>query len=197
MADVAKALGISDQSIYTRRRQDRIDRGLEAGLTSAEKAELAGAKRPSGQAPHRRAGDRAAGHSPRAGTAARARDGAHKTVPPKAVRGGPGDDRRAHPGSGRPPGRGRVDLGLLRLAVAGRTYRGSHLLRAYRTHPRYGRLPLVLVTAGPLPEDLEGSGPTETVGAFADPRAVLAAVHRLLHRPDPVPALSARPAVPA
>jgi putative transposase len=45
VADVARDLGISDQTIYTWRRQDRIDRGLEAGLTSAERAELAAAKR--------------------------------------------------------------------------------------------------------------------------------------------------------
>ena len=45
VAEVAAALGISDQSIYTWRRQDRIDRGLEAGLTSAEKGELAAARR--------------------------------------------------------------------------------------------------------------------------------------------------------
>ena len=45
IAEVAKALGISDQSIYTWRRQDRIDRGLVPGLTSAEKGELASAKR--------------------------------------------------------------------------------------------------------------------------------------------------------
>ncbi len=34
VAEVAKALGISDQTIYTWRRQDRIDKGLEPGLTS-------------------------------------------------------------------------------------------------------------------------------------------------------------------
>jgi transposase len=45
IAEVAKALGISDQSIYTWRRQDRIDHGVEPGLTSAEKGELAAAKR--------------------------------------------------------------------------------------------------------------------------------------------------------
>src|SRR4029450_13461657 len=45
IAEVAKALGISDQSIYTWRRQDRIDRRLEPGGTSGEKAELAAAKR--------------------------------------------------------------------------------------------------------------------------------------------------------
>jgi transposase len=45
IAEVAQALGISNQSIYTWRRQDRIDRGAEPGLTSSEKAELVAAKR--------------------------------------------------------------------------------------------------------------------------------------------------------
>jgi transposase len=45
IADVAHDLGISDQSIYTWRRQDRIDKGLVAGLSSLEKAELVAAKR--------------------------------------------------------------------------------------------------------------------------------------------------------
>jgi transposase-like protein len=45
IAEVAQTLGISGQSIYTWRRQDRIDRGLEPGLSTAEKAELVAAKR--------------------------------------------------------------------------------------------------------------------------------------------------------
>ena len=45
IAEVAQVLGVSDQSIYTWRRQDRIDRGLQPGLSSGEKAELAAAKR--------------------------------------------------------------------------------------------------------------------------------------------------------
>jgi transposase-like protein len=45
VAEVAEDLGISDQTIYTWRRQDRIDRGLEAGLSSAEKAELVAARK--------------------------------------------------------------------------------------------------------------------------------------------------------
>jgi transposase-like protein len=44
IAEVAKALGISAQSIYTWRRQDRIDRGLLPGLSSPEKEELAAAR---------------------------------------------------------------------------------------------------------------------------------------------------------
>jgi putative transposase len=45
VVEVARDLGISAQSIYSWRRQDRIDRGVEPGLTSAERAELAAAKR--------------------------------------------------------------------------------------------------------------------------------------------------------
>jgi len=45
VADVARDLGISAESIHTWRRQDRIARGLQAGLTSAEKSELTAAKR--------------------------------------------------------------------------------------------------------------------------------------------------------
>jgi transposase len=45
IADVAADLGISDQTIYSWRRQDRIDRGLEPGLSSAEKAELVAARK--------------------------------------------------------------------------------------------------------------------------------------------------------
>jgi transposase-like protein len=45
VADVARDLGVSEQAIYGWRRQERIDRGLEPGLSSAEKAELAAAKR--------------------------------------------------------------------------------------------------------------------------------------------------------
>jgi transposase len=45
VASVAHDLGISDQTIYNWRRQDRIDRGVQAGLTSVEKAELTAAKK--------------------------------------------------------------------------------------------------------------------------------------------------------
>ena len=45
VVDVARDLGISPESIYTWRRQDRIDKGLQPGLSSAEKAELTAAKK--------------------------------------------------------------------------------------------------------------------------------------------------------
>ena len=44
VVDVGRDLEISAQSICVWRRQDRIDKGLEAGLNSAEKAELTAAK---------------------------------------------------------------------------------------------------------------------------------------------------------
>jgi transposase-like protein len=60
VAEVAKDLQISAQTIYTWRRQDRIDKGLEAGLSTAEHAELAAARKRIGDletelAIHRRA----------------------------------------------------------------------------------------------------------------------------------------------
>jgi transposase len=45
VVDVARDLEISDQTIYAWRRQDRIDKGLEPGLTSGEKAELVAARK--------------------------------------------------------------------------------------------------------------------------------------------------------
>lgn len=45
VADVARDLQVSDQTIYNWRRQDRIDRGLEPGATSAEFGELTTAKK--------------------------------------------------------------------------------------------------------------------------------------------------------
>ena len=45
VADVARDLEISPESIYTWRRQNRIDRGLVPGLSTAEKSELTAAKK--------------------------------------------------------------------------------------------------------------------------------------------------------
>ena len=42
---MAHDLDLSDQTIYNWRRQDRIDRGLQPGLSTAENAELAKARR--------------------------------------------------------------------------------------------------------------------------------------------------------
>src|SRR6266700_2989986 len=56
----------------------------------------------------------------------------------------------------------------LNLPVPGRSYRGIHLLRAYRAHPDYGRRPLVLVAVAP-PQDRErprwwGRSPIQLAG---------------------------------
>ena len=75
----------------------------------------------------------------------------------------------------------------LTLPLPGRSYRGIHLLRAYRAHPDYGRLPLVLVAVA-APQNLEGPGPTKLVETFTDPAGVLAAVNRLLQPPAAPPA---------
>lgn len=45
VAQVAHDLDVSEQTIYNWRRQDRIDRGIEAGLTTAEKGELSAARK--------------------------------------------------------------------------------------------------------------------------------------------------------
>ena len=63
VADVARDLGVSEQAIYGWRRQERIDRGLEPGLSTLERVELAAAKRRIREleaelAVHRRAAER-------------------------------------------------------------------------------------------------------------------------------------------
>jgi transposase len=45
VADGARDPGVSEQAAYGWRRQERIDRGLEPGLSTTERAELAAAKR--------------------------------------------------------------------------------------------------------------------------------------------------------
>jgi transposase-like protein len=45
VASVAHDLDVSDQTIYNWRRQDRIDRGEQPGLTTAEKGELGAARK--------------------------------------------------------------------------------------------------------------------------------------------------------
>lgn len=45
VSDLARDLRVSDQTIYLWRRQERIDRGLDPGLTSAERTELTAARR--------------------------------------------------------------------------------------------------------------------------------------------------------
>jgi hypothetical protein len=67
----------------------------------------------------------------------------------------------------------------LYMPIPRRTYRGIHLLRAYRDHPIYGRLPMLVVAFG-APADLGGSGPIETLKQFSEPHEIVEAVDRLL-----------------
>lgn len=43
--ELAEDLGVSEQTLYTWRKQDRIDRGKEPGVTTQEAVELAAAKK--------------------------------------------------------------------------------------------------------------------------------------------------------
>ena len=45
VTDVARDLGISGQTVYARRNQERVDQGYEPGLTTVERAELMAARR--------------------------------------------------------------------------------------------------------------------------------------------------------
>lgn len=45
VVEIAAQLGVSDQTIYNWRNQDRIDRGLRTGVTTAESVELTAARR--------------------------------------------------------------------------------------------------------------------------------------------------------
>jgi CheY-like chemotaxis protein len=60
-----------------------------------------------------------------------------------------------------------------------RTYRGAHLLSAYRNHPTYGRKPMLVVSAG-APLTIEGQGPYEVIEKFSPPHMILEAVDRLV-----------------
>jgi hypothetical protein len=62
-----------------------------------------------------------------------------------------------------------------------RTYGAINVLRAYRQHAVYGRLPMLIVSVG-MPDGLGGTGPIEHVDKFADPARVLRSVARLLDR---------------
>ncbi|GAA2899840.1 transposase [Nonomuraea rubra] len=102
--DLARDLDISAQTIHTWRRQDRIDRGLEPGLTSGEQAELAAAR------------SRIAELETELQATRRAIELIREAAPPETVRSHRGDGRRRHPGRGRLPRPERVGVRLLRLA---------------------------------------------------------------------------------
>ena len=69
------------------------------------------------------------------------------------------------------------------MPMRGRGYRGEHLLRAYREHRRYGKLPTVVVSIG-APKEMAGTGSYATVDKFSSPRIVVDAVESMLASQD-------------
>ena len=45
VAEIAEQLGVTGQTIYNRRNQDLVDRGIRPGVSTAESVELAAARR--------------------------------------------------------------------------------------------------------------------------------------------------------
>lgn len=64
-----------------------------------------------------------------------------------------------------------------------RSYRGVDLLRGYRAHARYGRLPMLVVWAGARPA-VGGPGPIRFIEKFSPPHMVIDAVHKLIETTD-------------
>lgn len=63
--------------------------------------------------------------------------------------------------------------------LRGRTYRGRDLLRAYRRHPVYGRMPMLVVSFEQI-DCLEGTGPLARIEKYSSPAAVVGAIDALL-----------------
>jgi hypothetical protein len=67
----------------------------------------------------------------------------------------------------------------LSAPMRGRSYRADHLLNAYRSHPRYGKLPMVVSSIG-APKEMTGTGPYATVDKFSSPRSVVETTRSML-----------------
>ena len=68
------------------------------------------------------------------------------------------------------------------IPVAGRSYRGEHLLAAYRAHDLYGRLPMLIVGVLPPGSRVGGAGPVEFADTTASADEIADAADRLLER---------------
>lgn len=67
------------------------------------------------------------------------------------------------------------------FAMRGRNYSGMRILEAYRAHPRYGRLPMVVVSVV-APPIVGGTGPLRFVEKFSPPRVIVTAVEEMVAR---------------
>jgi hypothetical protein len=78
-----------------------------------------------------------------------------------------------------------ADLILLALRpfppLVGRTYCGDQLIKAYRSHPDFGSVPMVIASAA-RPDAIEGAGPIEVIREDAEPHEIALAVEKLLTR---------------
>ncbi|MFA5890240.1 MAG: hypothetical protein WDA27_04685 [Actinomycetota bacterium] len=63
--------------------------------------------------------------------------------------------------------------------LEGQTSEGARMIRAYRSHPRYSHIPLLVVFVTGSTH-LPGTGPIELIGKFNSPTSVLDSVSRLL-----------------
>ncbi len=70
--------------------------------------------------------------------------------------------------------------------MRGRRYNGTDLLRAYRAHPHYGTLPMVVVSVG-LPQHLAGTGALVAIDKWSSPGVIEAAIEHALASTTPVP----------
>jgi hypothetical protein len=66
------------------------------------------------------------------------------------------------------------------IPLAGRSYRGEHLLAAYRAHDEYGRLPMLMVGVLPPGSIANGAGPVDFAHTTASADAIADAADRLL-----------------
>lgn len=124
VGDVASDLGISSQTIYIWRAQERIDLGLAAGMTSSESADLAAARR------------RIAALETELAATKRANELLRQAMSQKAVRSDRGDGGRGFPESGQLSCRRRLRVWLLRMAQSTVVRTGRSTRMAHRCHPR-------------------------------------------------------------
>lgn len=82
------------------------------------------------------------------------------------------------------------------LPLPWRTYTGFDIFHAYRTHPRYGRLPMVVVAVGD-PGETEGAGRIEVLAPGTEPEDLVRVVDRLLAMPEGQLHADVRPPLPS
>ena len=124
VAEIAAQLGVSDQTIYNWRSQDQIDRGLRAGVSTSESAELTAARK------------RIRELETELAVTKRANELLRPRRTPKALGGRRPDGERGPPGRSHLPRRRCVGVGLLHVAQAQAVGPYGAPRHARRGHPR-------------------------------------------------------------